>query len=254
MRRTVLLPAFLLFLFGLPALAADATEVNLGRITALAKAYFRDSAEVPMDVAVTTVVTDRAGKPKRKAQSAVRMVFHGYNQQSHRFSLDGNSGMFNAWALRDSMSGNMAAFVAALLLAPGKDATEHLEIHQPAQPGQPILVTNHPGPCPPFELNRYLFPRKPCGAEQFGLTVKPSNDLAFQHYSFDSAGLPAAAKVPYFDDVHILAFHTDVEFQEGSLPGDPAPFLWPKQTVVLVTTDKGEISIANRYSPTPPKH
>ncbi len=73
----------------------------------------------------------------------------------------------------------------------------------------------------------------------------------FQHYTFDSAGLPAAAKVQYLGDVRILAFHTDIDFQEGSLPGDAAPYLWPKQAVTLVTTDRGKISITNRYSPQP---
>jgi hypothetical protein len=256
MSRSLLLPA-LSFVFSLQAIAAGADTVNLDRIMALAKTYFRDSAEVPMDVAVTTVVTDRAGKPKRQAQSSVRMLFHGYNRQSHKLSLNGNSGMFNSWALRDSMSGNMAAFVAALLLTPGKEVTEHLEIHQPAQPGQPILVTNHPEPCPSFEIQppgRYLFPRKPCGEAQFSLTVKPDNDLTFQQYSFDSGGLPAAAKVPYLDEVQMLTFHLDIEFQEGFLPGESNPFLWPKQTITQVTTDKGKISITNRYSPTPPKH
>jgi hypothetical protein len=41
-----------------------AAEPTVDRITALAKEYFRDSAEVPMTVAVTTVVTDR-GKGNR---------------------------------------------------------------------------------------------------------------------------------------------------------------------------------------------
>jgi hypothetical protein len=71
----------------------------------------------------------------------------------------------------------------------------------------------------------------------------------FQHFSFDSAGHPAAAKVAYLGDVQVLAFRAGVDFQKGLLPGDPNPFLWPKETMTAVTTNKGSITIANRYSP-----
>lgn len=113
MKRSIL-PALLLCASCPQVRAADVPEVKIDRIVALAKTYFRDSAEIPMDIAVTTIVTDKSGKPRQRAQSSVRMVFNGYNQQSGRLSLHANSGWFNTGALRDSMSGSMAAFVAAL--------------------------------------------------------------------------------------------------------------------------------------------
>ena len=251
MRRR-LLPLVLLYaVHHSPAAAADVAEVKMDRIVALAKTYFRDSAEVPMDVAVTTVVTGTNGKPKHRAQSTVRMVFHGYNLQSGKFSLRGNSGWFNTWALRDSMTGDMAAFVAPLFLVPSAEVSSRLEIRQPDQPGRPAIVTGHATGCEPFQLmppGRFLFPYKHCGTEQVTLALE-SNEPVFQHYSFDSDGLPAPARVPYLGDVQILGFHADVDFQKGTLPGDPNPFLWPKETAALITTDKGKISIANRYSP-----
>jgi hypothetical protein len=70
---------------------------------------------------------------------------------------------------------------------------------------------------------RYLFPKQPCGAEQFSLIVNAANKLTFQHYTFDSAGFPATAKLRYLGNVRISAFHADVDFQEASLPGDTAP-------------------------------
>jgi hypothetical protein len=229
---------------------ASAADVTLDRVTALAKAYFRDSAEVPMSVVVTTVVTGPAGKVKHRGESSVSMVFHGYNQASGKFSLRGNSGWFNTGALRDSMSGDLAAFFCAFYLIPKKDARQHREIQQPAEPGKPLLVVVKDAACPAMELMaRWLFPKKPCGSAQFSLTAGANDDLMFQHFGFDSAGPPAAASIAYLGDVQLTAFHAGVDFQKGFLPGDPQPFLWPKETVTSATTDKGTVTITNRYTP-----
>src|SRR6266852_399313 len=91
-------------------------DVDLDQIKALANTYFRDSTEVPMSVAVTTVVTDGAGKVKHRTQSTVNMVFNGYNKGSGKFSLHANSGILNSGALRDSVSGDLAAFFAGGLI------------------------------------------------------------------------------------------------------------------------------------------
>ncbi|MCU1232252.1 MAG: hypothetical protein JWP63_219 [Candidatus Solibacter sp.] len=80
-------------LFGALLPAVRAEDIRIDRIIAVAKSYFRDSTEIPMDVAVTTVVTDKQGKPKQKAQTSVRMVFNGYSQQSGKFSLHASSGV-----------------------------------------------------------------------------------------------------------------------------------------------------------------
>ena len=117
MKRVIPLVVLLGELLGARPLPAD--EIKMEQVTALAKTYFRDSAEIPMDVAVTTTVTDKAGRPKQKAQGTVHMIFSGYNQQADRFTVHANSGIFSYGALRDSMTGNMAVFVAAIFLAPG---------------------------------------------------------------------------------------------------------------------------------------
>ncbi len=247
-------PILLTCSFPLPASAADDAEVTPDRVMALAKTYFRDSAEVPMDVAVITVVTDKSGKMKRSAQSGVRMIFRGYGLQTRSFNLNGRSGWFNTGALRDSMSGNMAAFAAPLFLMPGKDGAWKFDLRQPSRPGEPILAVNRAEPCQPFELmpprgGKYLYPWHPCGAMQFTVAVKPSNEPVFERYAFDAAGLPVPVKVAYLGDAQLLAFHVDIEFQEGFLPGESKPFLWPKETVTSAATDKGKITITNRYSP-----
>jgi hypothetical protein len=204
-----------------------------------------------MDVAVTTVVTDKAGKTRRNSKSTVRMLFHGYNLQAGKFSLNVRSGWFNTGALRDSISGDMAAFWAPVWLMPDKEGVRNFEVREPAQPGQPALVVNHEKECSTLELmpGKYLFPRHPCGAQQMTVAVKPPSGLIFQKYSLDCAGLPASAEVPYLGVVQLLALHFDVEFTEGFLPGDSKPFLWPKQTFTSATTDKGKISITNQYRP-----
>jgi hypothetical protein len=229
---------------------ASGADLTLDRITALAKIYFRDSAEVPMSVAVTTVVTDAAGKERHRGQSTVSMVFHGYNQQSGKFSLHANSGFFNTGALRDSLSGDLAAFFAGLYLVPKKDSTRSIEIRQPAEAGKPVLVVVKDGECPALELlARWLFPPHPCGTAQFSLTAEGNGDPMFQRFSFESSGRPAAAKIAYLGDVQLQSFHAAVDFQKGFLPGDPKPFLWPLQAVTAAITSKGTVTITNRYSP-----
>jgi hypothetical protein len=224
--------------------------LDAGRVTALAKMYFRDSAELPMDVAVTTVVTDARGKLKRRSQSSVRFVFRGYNQEAGKFSFRSNSGWFNTRALRESLSGDLAVFAAAMRLAPAKDWSPHLEIQQPAQPGEPFLVSAKDGECPEFKLLRnWVFPEKLCISAQFRLAGDPANDLVFQHFSFDVTNLPATAKVADFGDVQVLSFHSEGDFQKASLPGEAQPYLLPKQVVTSVATSKGKMVITNQYAP-----
>ena len=49
--------------------------------------------------------------------------------------------------------------------------------------------------------------------------------------------------------MQLLAFHADVEFQEVVLPGDSNPYLWPLEAVTSVTTNKGNVTISDRYNP-----
>ncbi len=234
--------------------AARASGVDAARVTALAKMYFRDCAELPMDVAVTTVMTDAHGKLKRRSQSSVRFLFRGYNQESGKFSFHSDTGWTNTRALRESLSGDFAAFVAAMRLAPKKDSSFHFEIQQPAQPGDPFLVTTKDGDCPEFkQLKDWIFPEKPCISAQFRLAGDPTNDLVFEHFSFDVTNLPGAAKVAEFGDVQVLGFRCEGDFQKASLPGETQPYLLPKQVVTSVETSKGKMVITNQYAPQVPK-
>jgi len=241
------MPVMIGLLLATPAGAADP---DLDRITALAKIFFRDSAELPMDVSVNTVVTDPAGKVKRRAQSSVRLLFHGYSQQSGTYRFNSRSGWFSTWALRDSLVGDFATFSAGTFLAPKENAVSHLAIQRPTQPGGPLLVTFRDEQCPEFKLlDGYLFPKEPCASGAYRLRSLSGNDLEFQDLSFDIANLPAAAKIAYLGAVQISSFHVDADFQKVLLPGDPKPFLIPKTVTTTITTDKGKIAITNAYAP-----
>lgn len=223
--------------------------MDLDQIKALANTYFRDSTEIPMNVAVTTVVTDGAGKVKHQTQSTVGMVFNGYNQGSGKFSLRANSGMFNAGAMRDSLSGDLAAFFAGGLI-PKKTSTQTIAIQQAPEPGKPVVVVVKDGACPQLALMpQWMFPQHPCGSAQFSVIAGSHGSLIFQHFSFDSSGSPAQAKIAGLGDVQLLAFHAEVEFQEVVLAGDSNPYLWPLEAVTSVTTNKGKVTITDRYSP-----
>jgi hypothetical protein len=227
----------------LVSLSAWPAGLTLDQVTALAKTYFRDSAEVPMSVAVNTVVTDKAGKVTYRGQSTVSMVFHGYNQSSGHWSFRGNSGWFNTGALRDSVSGEIGAFMAASLLTPQKDDKREREIREPAQ----VVIRN--SQCAAFvPMKRWLFPQNFCGTLEASLSPEAGSDWMFQHIQLESAGLPAPARISYLGDVKLQSFRVDVDFQKAMLPGDPKPYLWPQQTVATARTDKGTVTITNRYS------
>jgi hypothetical protein len=237
-----------LLLCALPLACAHAENVSLDRVTALAKTYFRDSAEVPMAVTVTSVATDARGRVKHRRVSQATMVFHGYSQKAGKFSLRATSGIFSAGGMRDSMSGDVAAFFAAMFLVPAEGTTREFVLREPGEQGHPFIVSVADKDCPPMQLvKRWMFPSKPCGSSEFALSSAPGGGLAFQRFTFASDGAPGPGKVAYFGDVQVTGFRSAVDFQEGFLPGDPKPFLWPRQTVVSIRTDKGTIEVKNEY-------
>jgi hypothetical protein len=92
--------------FGLAVLLVlfAGTEVTLDQIKTLAKVYLRDSAEVPMNVDVTTVVKDMAGKMKHQSHLTASMVFRGYSLQSGKFSVQATKSGLTPFGLQDSLS------------------------------------------------------------------------------------------------------------------------------------------------------
>ena len=219
--------------------AMSAADVTLERVYALALTFFRDTAEVPMDVMVTKVITDAGGKVKHRSQSTVHMVFNGYNQRTEKFSLRANAGPFSRETLRDSIAAGLPAFPALGLLKK-QDADVTVNIQQPSAPDQPTLVTIKSAKCPAMDLlPQWLMAKHHCGVSEMSVMADANGDLTFQQFVFDDLGPPGTGKAGSLGDVQVLALHATATFQRGFLPGDSKPFLWPKETVTTLKTDKG---------------
>ena len=199
-----------------------------------------------MDVAVTTTVRNAAGKTTKTSHSTVHVLFKGYSLRTHHFSFQGNSGWFSTGSLRDSFSGNFAAFMAAGMIA---DPPEGAEVR--VEPG---LVSVRTMACKSTELmEQYPIPKHFCGTVSYRLGADTDGGPVFEHFTLDLAGLPARAKLAYLGEVEISGYRIDGDFQKALLPGDPKPFLLPGKIVTSITTNKGNLESTNDYSPHPPK-
>ena len=175
------------------------------------------------------------------------MVFRGYNQQSGKMSLRASSGLMSPGAMRDSVSGDLAAFFGGGVLLRKHEGG--IEIRQ-SDGDSPVIVSVKDDACGPLGLmRRWMFPQHACGMAQFIVSPVPGDEHTFGHFTFDSSGTPAAANVAYLGAVRAEAFHAEVDFQAQSKPGDRNPYLWPLKTVTALTTNKGKITITNQYSP-----
>jgi hypothetical protein len=92
--------------------AAQAPGLTAEQVVALAKTFFRDTGELPMDVRVTKVVTDASGKLKRRSESSFRAVYQG------KSTIRYVSGSLNAGGLFGSMSDSYFLDAAMRTLAP----------------------------------------------------------------------------------------------------------------------------------------
>ena len=196
-----------------------------------------------MKVWVTTVVTDQAGKVKERHQSAVTMIFHGYNLQTGSFSLRSNSGWFNTGALQDSpwrrpdgihlgglpdavqggrsQARNLAGQTRSHRARHELSCTgveSEMAVSQSDLRDRPI----HSGP----------------RSRRLGVSAFRIREFRFARDCQDQVSGECAP--------HGLPRHSGLpgEFP----PGRPQAFLWPKTVVTTLTTDKGSISVTNQYS------
>jgi len=213
--------------------------------------FLRDSAELPMDVAVTTVITDPGGHEKRRSQSSVHFVFHGYNPQAEKYSFDSRSGWFNTGALRDSFTGDFAVSEAFSRLAPKKDSGSELEIRQD-RPGQVVPIRASTRDCHEFEMSdRVLYPKRYCPSVEFNVGTDSTGDLTIERFTLEIGNLPAPAKIAYLGAVQIRRIRAEGDIQKAYMPNDRQPFFVPKRVVTSIGTDKGTIVLTNIYRPVP---
>jgi hypothetical protein len=242
----------LVCLLGSPLLVAGAAAADLpdrGQITALSKTFLRDSAELPMDVLVKTVVTDATGKKKRDAQSKVQFVFRGYNAATEKYSFRSTAGFMSMRILHDSLAGNFAAINAFSRLTPHDSNSADLTI-EPAGPDGSFIVRSKPAAdCHGFTMSaKFLYGENYCYATVFRVARDAAGKLAIQGFAVDIEQFPAPGKVRYLGDVQVRKIHSDGEVQAARMGDDPRPFLIPKRVTTTIETDKGAIVVTNDYS------
>jgi hypothetical protein len=230
--------------------AAGQTDADLDRVRAAEKVYFRDIHEFPMDVSVTTVVTDPKGISKQVAQGWVGFIFRGYNPATETSTFYTESSVFKIKLRGQSMTGHNVVLHSGAVFRSKPAEGDRVEVQKLPDPGNPWLVTSEAKSCPPFDVwPNSLLPKYFCGVNKFWLAPGEGNDLIFQHYRLESKSLPAEVKLPYLGVVQLTAFTADEEFQQARLPGDAKPFLIPLQVVSTFVTNKGHIGITNLYTP-----
>lgn len=224
------------------------TAPDRDQVMAVSKSFLRDSAELPMDVDVTTVVKDAKGKTKRNAKAKIRFLFKGYSGKSGNFSFHSTSGMFGVRVLHDSVGGNFAVIAAFTRLAPDPDGEPEISI-DPEKAGEPLNVhVAGPKNCRPFRMSqKYLYPEQLCPLADFRM-IREGTGLRVESFALDAAKLPAAGKVQYLGEGEIQRFHAEGELQEARLPDDPRPFLIPKRVTTTIATSTGTIVVTNLYT------
>ena len=228
------------------------TAPTRDEITTLSKSFLRDSAELPMDVAVATVVKNAKGKTIRDAHSNVRFLFRGYNAQSGRFSFRAQTGMMSLRILHDSVGGNFAVIDAFALLAPHPDGLTDVAVDG-GQGGEPFILRTAQTDCREFVMSgKHMFPEKRCAKAEFRVRKDAAGALSIERFGFDILNLPAKGKLPYLGEGEVRRFHADGELQQAKLPDDPRPFLIPKRVVTTVEGDKGIIVILDNRIVTKP--
>lgn len=221
--------------------------VDRAKVTALSKMLLRDSAELPMQVTVTTSVMDASGKEKRHQTSTVQFVFHGYNQQAQRFSFNTRSGWFNTGALRDSEPGDFAVFEAFSAMVPSKQNESRMKIAAEDGGGFRIDMPAMTD-CRDFEMNPgALYPHKFCPSVQLQVSVDAAGAPSLERFGMDVGNLPAVGRIAYLGAVEVRRIHAEGNTQQALLPGDPQPFFVPKAVVTTIETDKGRVVLSNLY-------
>jgi hypothetical protein len=223
------------------------TAPTRDEITALSRSFLRDSAELPMDVAVATVVKDARGKTIRDAHSTVRFLFRGYNAQAGRFSFRAQAGMMSMRIMNDSIGGNFAVIDAFTLLAPHPDGLADVAV-EGGQGAEPFILRTAQTECREFAMSgKHLYPDKRCAKAEFRVRQDAGRALSIERFDFDVLNLPAKGKLPYLGEGNVRRYHAEGELQQVTLPDDKRPFLIPKRVVTTVESEKGVIVVTNNY-------
>jgi hypothetical protein len=229
---------------GLAAQTAPA-QPTLAQLTPAIRSFFHDSAEFPLEMQVSVVAVNSAGRVVEKKSGKGRYNFRGYNphtgrsQSEMRISKSVVPAVWNnfvAIALPSNVLFNDAGKAYSLEVSEKESAGGLLTAKVPQLPG-----------CSEFTwLPEETRPETLCGASQFQIQ---KDDSSLQHFSFGAGGLPLATVVKPFGRCQLLRYLVDVQFQKIVLSNDPKPFLIPQRIEVKIDTDKGEIVIDSHFAP-----
>jgi hypothetical protein len=229
--------------------AAAGSLPDLSQVTALSKTFLRDSAELPMDVAVQTKATDAKGKKKRDAHSRVQFLFKGYNGAAQRYSFQASSGLMGLRILHDSSAPNFAVINAFTGLAPhGADPAD--VIIEPGAADGAFTIRSKPSTdCKDFQMEASsMYPRRYCYSVLFHVTAGEDGKLSVQDFAVDINKLPAPGNVRYLGAAQVRKIHSEGQVQEARLGNDPQPFLIPKHVETTFETDKGTVVVTSDYT------
>jgi hypothetical protein len=225
--------------------AAAGERVDREKVAGLFKMFLRDSAELPMDVSATTVVTDAKGRETRRKHTVAHLLFKGYNERSGNFAATLHGNFFQMRTLYDSMAPVFALFKAFSLAVPGQDGPPKLEM---AEQGTGVVVHAAQSDCGAFRMLGELIAKDDCSAVEFQIGRDAAGGLTIERFRMDARNLPAAANLRYLGPCEVRRYYTEGDVQKGYLTGDPQPFLVPKRVVTTIETDKGRIVVTNEHT------
>jgi hypothetical protein len=218
-------------------------------ITKLSKSFMRDSAELPMTVAVETVVTNAKGKKIRNTHSTTAFIFHGYNGQIGRYTFRTNAGLMSYRIMHDSIGPNFAVLDAFMSIAPRPEGLKDVAV-EGGQAGEPFLLKTD-ATCKDIKFamsGQFPYPNNRCYTTEFRVRRDTAGALTIERFQVDVANLPAEGKIPYLGLAQIQKVHAEGEVQAARLPDDPRPFLIPKRVTVIIESDKGKAVVTNQYT------
>ncbi|HET8887953.1 MAG TPA: hypothetical protein VFQ41_03550 [Candidatus Angelobacter sp.] len=243
-------PSILLILVTLTPVRAMAADdaITFAELSKAAKVYLRDSAEFPLSTKVEVTFTDLTGHVRKHKTGVYKYDFHGYNVRSNTANvrLEGSwSTVLSGSTLRRAaLATSIAPILLGIVLVP--DMEKNATIFQGPFPDLVSVTIKPGGECDPFQWeNERYASHSFCGSYELQLG---KDDFILKHFAFDASRLPAPADMDVLGHATISRYHSEMEFQNVFLPGDPKPFLVPKRVTVTVETDKGRLVMASNYS------
>lgn len=234
--------------------AEPEAKLTLDQLMGAAKRYFRDTAEFPMQQKTTFSVSDAKGRIRETKLQVTEYLFQGYKPKEQKAT--GNvHGSVSLWQyLRGARMVKISAGNAFWTMLPGMilsaDPSGFIFAAKSTDPAADLLsaqlIPNRP--CPVLTMTQktlFYMPDELCGTSAFEL----HNDLKFQKFAFEIAGLPAPVKIDPFGQCTLQHYRVEIEFQSVTLPGDKEPFLIPRQSSAHLETNKGVILITSVFEP-----